>query len=93
MKMTNKRCNGIKDGYWSAQKKEPLVQKLGAIEHIAPGLLGRVCDDCCRYPREIRGEDILEGISRMVTGAGNVTATCYEEKPGVSLPVQLVGCK
>ena len=62
MKMTNKRCNGIKDGYWSAQKKEPLMQKLGAIEHIAPGLLGRVCDDCCRYPREIRGEDILEGI-------------------------------
>lgn len=39
---------------------------------------------------------ILEGwgkVSRMVTGAGNVTATCYEEKPGVSLPVQLVGCK
>lgn len=39
---------------------------------------------------------ILEGwgkVSRMVTGAGNVTATCYEDKPGVSLPVQLVGCK
>lgn len=39
---------------------------------------------------------ILEGwgkVSRMVTGAGNVTATCYEDKPGVNLPVQLVGCK
>lgn len=32
-------------------------------------------------------------VSRIETLAGQVKATCYEEKPGVNLTVLLVGCK
>lgn len=31
--MTEKRCNGIKTEYWSAAKKEELVQRLAAYEN------------------------------------------------------------
>ena len=31
-RLTSQRCNGIKTGYWSAAKKEDLVQRLGAYE-------------------------------------------------------------
>ena len=31
-RLTNKRCNGIKEGYWSQAKKEELVQRLAAYE-------------------------------------------------------------
>lgn len=31
--MTAERCSGIKSGYWSAEKKEDLVQQLGLYEH------------------------------------------------------------
>ena len=30
--MTAERCSGIKSGYWSAEKKEDLVQQLGLYE-------------------------------------------------------------
>ena len=32
-RLTHKRCNGIKDGYWSPAKKEELVQRLAAYEN------------------------------------------------------------
>lgn len=31
-RLTHKRANGIKDGYWSAATKERLVQRLAAYE-------------------------------------------------------------
>ena len=31
-RLTHKRANGIKDGYWSPNKKEELVQRLAAYE-------------------------------------------------------------
>lgn len=31
-RLTSKRCNGIKDGYWSSAKKEELVQRLAEYE-------------------------------------------------------------
>lgn len=37
VKLTSERVNGIKAGYWSAAKKDELVQKLGAIEHRSAG--------------------------------------------------------
>lgn len=33
-RLTAKRCNGIKDGYWSMARKEELVQRLGRFEDI-----------------------------------------------------------
>lgn len=32
-RLTCKRCNGIKDGYWSPAKKEELVQRLAEYEN------------------------------------------------------------
>ena len=32
-RLTHKRANGIKDGYWSAATKEWLVQRLAAYEN------------------------------------------------------------
>lgn len=31
-RLTSKRCNGIKEGYWSPAKKEELVQRLAEYE-------------------------------------------------------------
>ena len=43
MRLTSKRCNGIKQGYWSPSKKEDLCQKLGMYEDIgAPEELKKV---------------------------------------------------
>lgn len=33
-RLTAPRCSGIKTGYWSAAKKEELVQRLGRYEDI-----------------------------------------------------------
>lgn len=32
-RLTNPRCSGIKEGYWSPAKKEELVQRLAAYEN------------------------------------------------------------
>lgn len=32
-RLTHERCNGIKTGYWSAAKKEELIQRLAAYEN------------------------------------------------------------
>ena len=41
--MTAERCSGIKSGYWSAEKKEDLVQQLGLYEHqvLSPAKIER----------------------------------------------------
>lgn len=31
-RLTGQRCNGIKTGYWSAAKKDELIQRLGEYE-------------------------------------------------------------
>lgn len=33
-RLTYERCNGIKQGYWSPDKKETLVQRLAMFENI-----------------------------------------------------------
>lgn len=49
-KLTSKRVNGIKTGYWSPAKKDDLVQRLGQIEEKSEHLIGQICDRCCKYP-------------------------------------------
>lgn len=41
--MTAELCSGIKSGYWSAEKKEDLVQQLGLYEHqvLSPAKIER----------------------------------------------------
>lgn len=36
-RLTSKRCNGIKEGYWSPNTKEELVQRLAEYEDMFPG--------------------------------------------------------
>ena len=49
MKLTSKRCNGIKSGYWSAAKKDDLTQKLGQIEDGSEKLISEICDGYCKF--------------------------------------------
>jgi len=56
-----KRGHGITDGFVSGYKREDLVQKLGRIEHGAPELLKKMCDEHCRFPMEA-DEYELSGI-------------------------------
>ena len=53
-RLTHKRANGIKDGYWSAATKERLVQRLAAYENT--GL----------EPREIM--QLLAEVARLIKG-------------------------
>lgn len=50
-KLTSERVNGIKTGYWSAAKKDDLIQRLGVIEHRSENLIAQICDSLCRMPR------------------------------------------
>lgn len=49
-KLTAVRMNGIRNGYWSTEKKEELTQRLGDLEHRGPRLLSDLCDHYCKYP-------------------------------------------
>ena len=49
-KLTAVRMNGIRNGYWSPEKKEALTQRLGDLEHRGPRLLNDLCDQYCKYP-------------------------------------------
>lgn len=62
MAILTRRSGGITNGFISGYKREELIQKLGRIEHAAPGLLEKMCDDHCRYPLEAEDSGELEGI-------------------------------
>lgn len=36
-RLTSRRVNGIKEGYWSSAKKDELIQRLGKYEDIGYG--------------------------------------------------------
>lgn len=57
-KLTHERVNGIKTGYWSMSKKDELVQRLGQIEARSAGLIGQICDRCCRFPSELKQDEL-----------------------------------
>ena len=87
-----KRCNGIKDGYWSPAKKEELVQRLAEYENtgLEPGEIRRQQS----VPGWILVEDRLpeddEMVLMQVSGKpmGNITLDnafelgCYSEDEG-----------
>ena len=62
-KLTHERVNGIKTGFWSAAKKDDLVQKLGPIEKDFPRLAEQICDDVCRH-RDMSQEELDETCDR-----------------------------
>lgn len=49
-RLTHERCNGIKTGYWSAAKKEELVQRLAEFENLGlePEYIGDL-QEYCKY--------------------------------------------
>ena len=80
MNLTSERCNGIKQGFWSAAKKDALVQRLGPIEHVAPALLGSICDHYCNRPDLAGTQAELDGmclicpvtkLARLISGGGD----------------------
>ena len=52
-KLTHERVNGIRTGFWSAAKKEDLVQKLGAIEHQFDELATGICEEVCKHMDDV----------------------------------------
>ena len=44
-RLTHKRSNGIKEGYWSPNKKEELVKRLAEYENtgLSPADVGEFC--------------------------------------------------
>ena len=57
MNLTSERCNGIKSGYWSAAKKEDLVQKLGRIEKNGPSFVTSGCVMLCAHKGPLNQHD------------------------------------
>ena len=51
-RLTFERVNGIKTGYWSAAKKDELIQKLGKLEEYGERLLHDICRSVCKYTNE-----------------------------------------
>lgn len=75
-RLTAERVNGIKTGYWSAAKKEELVQRLGAFEDMAE-----------KAKRVLKTNDSAEALLRQLAGMAE-EAGQLEEVP--SAPVQKV---
>lgn len=55
--LTAERVNGIRFGYWTAAKKDLLVQKLGALEHQGPGLVHDTCVRVCIHRGPLNSQD------------------------------------
>lgn len=58
-RLTAERVNGIKTGYWSAAKKEELVQRLGAFEDMAE-----------KAKRVLKTNDSAEALLRQLADMG-----------------------
>lgn len=72
-RLTHERCNGIKTGYWSAAKKEELVQRLAAYEDtgLDPEQVAFLVSPEMREIAEIMKEcleDIQKGEEQYVWG-------------------------
>ena len=58
-RLTHKRANGIKDGYWSAATKERLVQRLDAYEDtgLEPLEIMQLLTEVARLIKEVHDHD------------------------------------
>lgn len=56
--LTARRVNGIREGYWSAARKELLAQKLGALEEHGPRLVLDACTNICPHKGPFNSQDI-----------------------------------
>lgn len=66
-RLTHERKNGIKQGYWSPNNKQELVDRLAQYEEAAEQksrimtlLTETICDKYCRYPVECSNQDELD---------------------------------
>lgn len=55
--LTARRVNGIREGYWSAARKELLAQKLGALEEHGPRLVLDACVRVCIHRGPLNSQD------------------------------------
>ena len=58
-RLTHKRANGIKDGYWSTATKERLVQRLAEYENtgLEPLEIMQLLTEVARLIKEVHDHD------------------------------------
>lgn len=58
-RLTHKRANGIKDGYWAAATKEQLIQRLAAYENtgLEPREIMQLLAEVARLIKEVHADD------------------------------------
>lgn len=58
-RLTHKRTNGIKDGYWAAATKEQLIQRLAAYENtgLEPREIMQLLAEVARLIKEVHADD------------------------------------
>lgn len=65
-RLTHERCNGIKSGYWSASKKDELIERLAAYENT--GLKPEDIPSFHWYSPDIKPHNISECVLVICSG-------------------------
>ncbi|MBS6263642.1 MAG: DUF551 domain-containing protein [Clostridium sp.] len=91
-RLTHKRSNGIKEGYWSPNKKEELVKRLAEYENtgLSPADVGEFCRQQDRWipVKERSPEDdsfvlvTVDGIYNTITFSHAIQLASYCEDDG-----------
>lgn len=87
LRLTHKRCNGIKDGYWTTAKKGELIARLAQYEDtyvppekIRPEWDGRCIEPCpyCGNEVHILWHVLSDGYEIYCPYCGNAIMLCDE---------------
>lgn len=73
-RLTHERCNGIKTGYWSAAKKEELIQRLAAYENtgLEPKQIETMMAPCITVSLPAEEARAFAGSIRPTPDAGRI---------------------
>ena len=71
-RLTHERCNGIKTGYWSPEKKDELVNALAAYENteLTPEEVKAVAEACKIYKSLGLTPDQIQALKERDTAKG-----------------------
>lgn len=87
-RLTHERCNGIKTGYWSPEKKDELVKALAAYENtgLTPEKVKAVAEACKIYKSLGLTPDQIQALKerdtpkkpKLINGGSPVCPECGE---------------
>lgn len=82
LRLTHKRCNGIKDGYWTTAKKDELIARLAQYEdtYVPPEKIRPEWDGRCIEPCPYCGNAIM--LCDECTHADDYQGCDWEEGKG-----------